>query len=106
MIPKVNGHEVIEFRTHYRKITQDGYYDFKNIGYSIKRTGTADVTIDDDYTMSQNEVIAPGLSIPNGFFIDRKKIKFGATGTKELQVVEILPYDEELAHYVEQKTAR
>ncbi len=103
---KVNGHEVLEFKTHFRKITDSGYYDFKNKGYIIKNNSTATVTIDDVYEMSRFEVIGPGLSMSNAFIVDRLKIVFGSTGTKDLQIAEILPHDPELAHYVNQKIAR
>ena len=43
----VNGNEVLEFKTHFRKITESGYYDFKNKGYVIKNNSTATVILED-----------------------------------------------------------
>lgn len=84
-------------------ITANGTYQFNGTVIILQNTGTADVVINDGFTMVQNQTLQLAVNQETYAIIPaRFKMIFGSTGTRRVEVITMIPNDPDFNNYVQQ----
>ena len=96
--------KVLELRLNPRPpIRDDNKIDFIGQGIILQNTGTVDATIDGLWTLKPGSTFQVGVTNDSSsIFLLKGVLKFTGSGTKEIQVMEVLADRKEFSNYSKQ----
>lgn len=103
---EVLGKPILEFDISFSEVTKDSRISLRCNSFIIKNTGEKTATLDDLWTLAQNEVVGLNMTSPNEVIAANIKVMFsGAGATQGIMIMEALAKHPHLAHYIKQPKA-